>query len=404
MFDQLCAGARRLLFIVAISGAVFVLPAAAAADEITTSPDVTRGVRVRDQPRGAPAAVVGALRPGDRAEVLEVVPYYYKVRLTNGAVGYVSKRYTDPVGSSLASLAAQPLKLHFIDVGQGDSTLIECPNGAAVLIDMGSTSGRSPDEVQDYLIDVLGAHGGDIDTLIISHPDEDHYNLISDVLTDVAVAQAWYVGKPSDYNEDTRRWLADVPRRHFVLTPQFHDRAGQPNTDIDCGPAKVWILAAAVEASKSAKNAKSIVVMVRYGDFEAVITGDATRDTEAVILGRYDPRWLDIDLLRVGHHGSESTSTSATWAKVLSPTLAIVSAGYDNTYGHPRQEVFDRLAPYTEAAAPHGFRSALHRKGAGRIYDYTDTLTYSEAIYATAMSGTIVVTSQGSGYAVQTTR
>lgn len=192
MYDRLCAGARRLMLLVAIIGAVFVLPAVAtAADQITTSPDVTRGVRVREQPRGAPAAVVGSMRPGDRVELLEVVPYYYKVRLTNGAVGYVSKRYTDAVASPPTSLAAVPLKLHFIDVGQGYSTLIECPNGSTVLIDMGSTSGHSPDEVQDYLIDVLGAHGGDIDTLIISHPDEDHYNLISDVLTDVAVGQAW---------------------------------------------------------------------------------------------------------------------------------------------------------------------------------------------------------------------
>lgn len=158
--------------------------------------------------------------------------------------------------------------------------------------------------------------------------------------------------------------MAAVPRSQRVVTPETYDRAETPNTAVDCGAAKVWILAAAVEASHSAKNAKSIVVMVRYGDFEAVITGDATRDTEAVILGRYDPKWLDIDLLRVGHHGSEATSTSASWAKTLSPTLAIVSAGYDNTYGHPRQEVFDRLAPYTQAAAPHGFdrpRSARTR-------------------------------------------
>lgn len=137
------------MLVVAMIGAVFVLPAVAtAAGQITTSPNVTRGVRVRDQPRSALAAVVGSVRPGDRVELLEVVAYYYKVSLTNGAVGYVSKRYTNAVASPLASLAAVPLKLHFIDVGQGDSTLIERPNGSTVLIDMVSTSGRSPDEAR----------------------------------------------------------------------------------------------------------------------------------------------------------------------------------------------------------------------------------------------------------------
>lgn len=376
----------------------------ARAEDVTPSAGVIRGVLVRAEPMGAPARRVGALLPGQRAELLESVPHYYRVRLADGQVGYVSKRWTDVAAGGAAFLASGELVLHFIDVGQGDSTLIECPNGSTILIDSGSTSGRDPDEIQAYVVEVLDRHGGDLDTLIVSHPDEDHYNLLPDVLTDVRIRRAWYVGVEEDYESKAFKWLQSQTDARVVLGPGDFDPIATPNTSIACGEAKVWILAAAVEASASAKNAKSIVVMVRYRDFEAIITGDATRHTEKVVLGRFPADWLQVDLLRVGHHGSESTSTTAAWANTLRPSVAVVSAGYKNTYGHPRQEVIDRLAPHTAAAPPHGFRSAVLNDQPGETYIYTDTLAFAERIWTTAMSGTIKVRTRGAEYTVEAQR
>ncbi len=83
--------------------------------------------------------------------------------------------------------------------------------------------------------------------------------------------------------------------------------------------------------------------MIRYGNFEAMLTGDATHATENTILDRYTDTFLDIDMLKIGHHGSLATSTSAAWADTLSPEISVVSSGTRSRYGHPRFEVIDRL-------------------------------------------------------------
>ena len=99
------------------------------AQDIVPSDRVSSSVVVRREPTGRPSPIVGALRPGERATLLESVPYFYKVRLANGTVGYVSKSWTRRVESGPAALTSGSgtLTFHFMDVGQGDSTLIICP-------------------------------------------------------------------------------------------------------------------------------------------------------------------------------------------------------------------------------------------------------------------------------------
>lgn len=309
------------------------------------------------------------------------------------------------IDSAGAQPLAAPLSLHFIDVGQGDSTLITCPNGVSILIDAGSLSGRSPDEVREYLMNQIGALGGDIDHLIVSHPDADHYNLLQEVLDGVTIRRSYYVGVRTDYGDrEVFDWLRNTPQTATHLTSSDFDREATPNPDIDCGAADVWILAAGVQSSASRKNAMSIVVMVRMGDFEAVVTGDATHATENMIMSRYTPAWLDIDVLRVGHHGSLATSTSPSWANMLTPRTAIVSAGFENSFGHPRTEVIARLTPHTRRVAAHPFRDATINGGAGPKYRFTDHPAVREGVYSTATSRTIVVRTSGTGYTVTANR
>lgn len=300
-----------------------------------------------------------------------------------------------------AQSGAGALSLHFLDVGQGDSTLIVCPNATTILIDGGSLSGRSAADVRAYIDGQIGPLAA-IDHLIVSHPDADHYNLLPSVLQGRLVRRAYYVGEASDYRAlDMLGWLSDNAGERRRLTADYFDRETMPNPDINCGRAGVWFLAADVRSSQSPSNTKSIVVMARMGDFEAVVTGDATHATENAIMARYPAGWLDIDILRVGHHGSLATSTSPRWASTLSPTTAILSAGYTNGFGHPRMEVVARLTPYTRSAPPHPFRDATHRGGAYVFRDHED---YREDVYTTARSGTIVVSSSGTGYRLITSR
>lgn len=269
-----------------------------------------------------------------------------------------------------------------------------------MLVDAGSLSGQSADTIRDYLLEQIDRYGRDIDVLVITHPDQDHYNLLPEVLRGVPIERIFRVGTRYDYSMKFWNWLEGFPEHQVtVLQARDFDRKGQPNPVMDCGPAEVYILAAAVTAKKSRKNAMSIVLMIRYGDFEAILTGDATRDTERVIMDRYPSQWLDVEALKIGHHGSLATSTGTQWAGVVKPEIAVVSAGSQNRFGHPRKEVIERLEPYTKAGDSHGMRYATGKKGKYRWSSLDD---YREAIFSTAVSANVVIRTDGRTYEVRT--
>jgi len=144
-------------------------------------------------------------------------------------------------------------------------------------------------------------------------------------------------------------------------------------------------------------NDRSIVLLIEHIEVDIMITGDATTVTEKKILERYDPAWLEIDVLRVGHHGSLATSTAPDFADAVRPRMAIFSAGLNNTYGHPREEIVTRLAPFTSDTA------AKHRVGSWKPATKRSSAFHStkEEIYATPDSGTIVMKSDGKTFAIQ---
>jgi competence protein ComEC len=364
---------------------------------ITPNERVTSHVVIRSEPGGAK---VGRLEPGKSLPYIESVTNYYVVKLESGKKGYLSKGYTSLVETDAEFTSNKELDIHFIDVGQGDSTLIKCPNGKNILIDAGSLSGANPETVREYLLEQLDRREQKIHTLIVTHPDGDHYNLLSSVLNDIPVEQAFWTGAEKDYtNTGFQNWFFKGSVKRFHLIETDYDSEQHPNTKINCGSASTYILAAGVVPSsiKDKKNASSIVLMIRYGDFEAIFTGDATRDTERKILERYSPAWLDIDLLKIGHHGSNSTSTSVSWVEVLSPELAVASAGDQNGFGHPREEVIKRLEPYTVESELHAIETGSGKKG---NYTYTYKDNYKEAIFSTVTSGAIEVKTTGNGWLV----
>ncbi len=385
---------KRIVYLVAL---FIILTTYAFADTVVPSDRVVTSVVVRQDPVPG-AAEVGRLHPGESAEFLGDVPHRYHVRLTGGVEGFVSKAWTRRVPDAAAATAN--LEIHFIDVGQGDSTLIVCPNGRKILVDAGSTGGAQVDAIRDYILAQLDRHERRVNTLVITHPDTDHYNLLDDVLVDVPIDRVIRVGELIDYNTTFRNWLAAADIGDITVIQTAHnDPMGTPNGELRCGSAQIWIIGAAVQASASAKNAKSIVLMIRLDDFEAILTGDATDDTEEFVIESYPNDWLDVDVLKIGHHGSLATSTSQGWADVVTPVTAVVSAGFTNGFGHPRLEVIERLDDHTRAATAHPIR---HATGVQGNYTFITNPAYTEDIYATAVSGNVVVTTSGNGHMVET--
>ena len=368
-------------------------PAVCFGATVIPSDQVVSHVNVRTSPN-TQATVVASLLPGDNAEYLATASDWYRVKLNTGSEGYVHKRWT--------VLSNNDLTIHFIDVGHGDATLVNCPNGNNILVDAGSSSGYPGGKLRYYLLKQGGIAGKPLEALIITHPDSSNFNLATRALDKVPVKKVYLVGTEDNYgHEKFSGWLTKIEQnRKIFLASDYFNAEQTPNAEISCGDAQVHILAASVLSDQSPKNALSIVLMIRYGDFEALLTGDATTATEDIILGRFSKEWLESDVLKIGQHGSLTTSTGGPWAKAIKPKTAIVSAGSENSDGHPHKQVIERLEPYTlNKQNAHAMEYATW-DSAKKKYIWHSPRQYSEAIYSTATNGNIVVKSDGRSFKV----
>lgn len=219
-----------------------------------------------------------------------------------------------------------PLEVHFIDVGQGDATLLTC-GGEAMMVDFGDNSKGT--YLQKYLMDrKIKALSYGVGT----HPDADHIGG-EDVILYKFPTQ--HVLMPDVTNDTaTYRDVVDTCKaRNYRIE---HPAAG---TSFKLGSATVKVLAPN-SASYDDMNSYSIVLMVTKGKNRFLLTGDATTLSEDEMLKKgYD---LSADVLKVGHHGSY-TSTSDAFLKAVSPEYAVISCGKDNRYGHPHDITMKKL-------------------------------------------------------------
>ena len=222
------------------------------------------------------------------------------------------------------------LLIHFIDVGQGDCTLITAPTGESILIDAGP--GDFKYSVRRYL-DVQ--HIRHLDYVVFTHPHEDHigggavvvmnYKIDSILMPDITSNAATFRNLLEAIEEK------DVP----VTVPKPGDR-------YTLGEATITVLSPLREQYDSV-NDTSIVLQIEYGKTAFMLTGDAGESAEADILRTYDAdEYLKSDVLKTGHHGS-SSSTSTAWLEAVSPSIAVISCGKDNAFGHPHGETLARL-------------------------------------------------------------
>lgn len=220
----------------------------------------------------------------------------------------------------------KPLEVHFLDVGQGDAILIETPNQKQILIDGGRN--RS---VVSHLGELLPFGDRDLDVLIATHPDADHIGGLPEVLDRYEVLLYLEPGVRSENG------LVEVLERKVSLKVKERLLARQ-NLKISFGDGvELLILFPNQDVSNFDTNDASIVAKLSYGETSFLLTGDAGFRTENILLNSVG-NLLDSDVLKAGHHGSKNSS-SPKFVSAVSPEYAVISAGKDNSYGHPHQEV-----------------------------------------------------------------
>ena len=230
---------------------------------------------------------------------------------------------TETVSTVLTPEEYQELKIHFLDVGQGDSCFIELPNGETMLID------AAEQEYSDTISTYIMEQGYDtLDYVVASHPHSDHIGGMADVISSFNVKN-FYMTEFITTSTAYERMLDEVEKSGAAV---HNTMAGTIILDAP----DILVEAVAPKELKDDCNNNSIVVKLTYGDNKFLFTGDAEKQEESDI-------WTNVkcDVLKVGHHGS-STSSSANFLKKVDPTYAVIS-WVGNKYGHPTESTLDRL-------------------------------------------------------------
>ena len=230
--------------------------------------------------------------------------------------------------TSVPSEKSAYLKVHFIDVGQGDSILIRSPHNKYMLIDAGENS--SGDTVVSY----LKKEGVEkIDVLVGTHPDGDHIGGMDKVIDSFEISTV-YMPRVSKNTKTFGDVLKGLKKKKLKIDKPV---AGE-YIDFD-NAIKVQILAPNSDKYDDTNN-YSIVLKVSYGKTSFLLTGDAENVSEEEMLEKgYN---LKADVLKVGHHGSRS-STTPKFLSAVSPGYAVISAGKGNKYGHPHKKTLKKL-------------------------------------------------------------
>lgn len=234
-----------------------------------------------------------------------------------------------PGRSAPLPLPRDELELRVFDVGQGDAILLRIGDNA-LLVD----AGPDPETAREVLLPRLARLGVEgLDGLVLTHADADHIGGAADILRALPVATVW---------------MASSGQAHPLLSV-IEAAARQGGTWIEepvDGQALGWHPAVSVQMNiatlsvASGDNNQSMVLHVRYGESDFLLTGDIERAAERALVEAVSS--LEVDVLKVAHHGA-STSSSPEFLAAVKPQVAVISAGLGNAFNHPRDDVLRRL-------------------------------------------------------------
>lgn len=220
------------------------------------------------------------------------------------------------------------MAVHFLDVGQGDCSLIVMPNGKTVLID--ASTREEGKNILEYLSYQRITH---IDYFILTHPHADHIGGAKEIVDSISIGK---VVMP-DVETDTATFenlLNSIDKKNIPV------HIAKPGNIISLDNANIKILGPVNKTDDL--NNMSIVFRLDYGKTSFMFTGDAETSSEKDMLGKYGKSEFTADVIKIGHHGA-STSSSLGFLNAVSPKYAVISCGKDNSYGHPHTETIDSL-------------------------------------------------------------
>ena len=220
------------------------------------------------------------------------------------------------------------MAVHFLDVGQGDCSLIVLPSGRTVLID--ASTNDEGDNIIEYLSYQKVKH---IDYFVLTHPHADHIGSAKQIIETLSVGNVVMPDIETDTATFTNLLLAIDKKDIPIHVAKVGDIIKLDNANMKIlGPVN----------KTDDLNNMSIVLRLDYGKTSFMFTGDAEEPSEKDMLNKFSSGEFRADVLKVGHHGA-STSSSLEFITAISPKYAVISCGKDNTYGHPHTETIKTL-------------------------------------------------------------
>ena len=230
--------------------------------------------------------------------------------------------------NSEPTVLVDSLKVRFVDVGQGDCEIVQFPDGRNMIIDGGTN------ETSTELVNTIMSYGiKRFDYVVATHPHEDHIGGLDDVIESFEIENV-YLPDVTSTSTSFKNLLESISKSGAKT-----NRAYAGVTMIEEPDIRAEFLAP-VNKDYEETNDYSAVLKITYKGFSFLFTGDAETVSEYDMIK--NGAYLKTDVLKVGHHGS-STSTSSHFLKAADPKVGVISVGRDNSYGHPHREVLERL-------------------------------------------------------------
>ncbi len=230
---------------------------------------------------------------------------------------------------SIPASSSQKLTVTTLDIGQGDSIFVRTPENITILID-----GGKDNQVTNRLSQVIPWWQRQIDYLVLTHSDLDHYGGLESVVRKYQIGEFWFNG---DLDNSAASYQSLIRTLRDRGVPLHLIRQGE-EYHWDSGVSLHWLWPVRYQSGQ--RNEASLVGRLSWGSEDVLLTGDLPSAQEQSIL--QSGQTVEAEVLKVGHHGSKNSS-AADFLAAVQPKLCLISAGKDNSYGHPHADTLKRL-------------------------------------------------------------